>query len=51
MKMLSDVSLAESDEEALVIIDRCLVSLHDSTYEASFKEKPKLVCTWFFIHS
>ena len=48
-EMLSDVSLAESDEEALVIIDRCLVSLHDPHTRLLFKEKPKLVLPHGFL--
>lgn len=48
-EMLSDVSLAESDEEALAIIDRCLVSLHDPHTRLLFKEKPKLVLPYGFL--
>lgn len=51
-EMLLDVSLAESDEEALALIDRCLVSLHDPHTRLLFKEKPKLVLPhgFLFIH-
>ncbi len=48
-KMLLDVSLAQNDEQALEIIDNCLISLQDPHTRLLYKEIPQLIIPYGFM--